>query len=210
MVLPPRAKRPALRSASTDSFTASQPTPSWPKNFWSSAASTAWMRWREMRETETQDCRRRARRPLSCASRSRWRMSAVTPGLSRASAATSRRAGRPAQAHTASSNSTATPTIAILRSRRKPALSWHTMEPPPPLPRGDSLDFSLSEEQQLLKQSVREFAEKELAPHSRQWDEKQEFPREVFTHLGEMGLMGAVFPPEYGGAGLSTLDYAIV
>jgi alkylation response protein AidB-like acyl-CoA dehydrogenase len=72
------------------------------------------------------------------------------------------------------------------------------------------LDFSLSEEQQLLKQSVRDFAEKELAPHSRQWDEKQEFPREVFTKLGEMGLMGAVFPHDYGGAGLSTLDYAVV
>ena len=72
------------------------------------------------------------------------------------------------------------------------------------------MDFSLSEEQQLLKQSVRDFAEKELAPHSREWDEKQEFPREVFTKLGEMGLMGAVFPHDYGGAGLATLDYAIV
>jgi alkylation response protein AidB-like acyl-CoA dehydrogenase len=71
------------------------------------------------------------------------------------------------------------------------------------------LDFSLSEEQQLLKQSVRDFAERELAPHAREWDEKQEFPREVFTRLGDMGLMGAVFPAEYGGAGLGTLDYAI-
>jgi alkylation response protein AidB-like acyl-CoA dehydrogenase len=71
------------------------------------------------------------------------------------------------------------------------------------------LDFSLNEEQQLLKRSVREFAESELLPHAREWDEKQEFPREVFTRLGDMGLMGAVFPPEYGGAGLSTLEYAI-
>jgi alkylation response protein AidB-like acyl-CoA dehydrogenase len=72
------------------------------------------------------------------------------------------------------------------------------------------LDFSLSEEQTLLKQSVRDFAEAELKPHAREWDEKQEFPREIFTKLGEMGLMGAVWPQEYGGAGLSTLDYAIV
>jgi alkylation response protein AidB-like acyl-CoA dehydrogenase len=72
------------------------------------------------------------------------------------------------------------------------------------------LDFSLSEEQKLLKQTVREFAEAELAPHAREWDEKQEFPREVFTKLGELGLMGVVWPAEYGGAGLSTLDYAIV
>ena len=71
------------------------------------------------------------------------------------------------------------------------------------------MDFSLSEEQQLLKKTVRDFAESELAPHSREWDEKQEFPREVFTRLGELGLMGAVWPAEYGGAGLSTLDYAV-
>jgi len=72
------------------------------------------------------------------------------------------------------------------------------------------LDFSLSEEQQLLKNTVREFAESELRPHSREWDERQEFPREVFAKLGEMGLMGVVWPPEYGGAGMTTLDYAVV
>ncbi|MBI3931995.1 MAG: acyl-CoA dehydrogenase family protein [Acidobacteria bacterium] len=72
------------------------------------------------------------------------------------------------------------------------------------------MDFSLSEEQKLLKKTVREFAESELAPHSREWDEKQEFPREVFAKLGEMGLMGVVWPAEYGGSGMSTLDYAIV
>ncbi len=72
------------------------------------------------------------------------------------------------------------------------------------------MDFSLNEEQRLLKQTVRDFAEKEIAPHAREWDEKQEFPREVFTKLGELGLMGVVWPTEYGGAGLETLDYAIV
>ncbi len=72
------------------------------------------------------------------------------------------------------------------------------------------MDFSLSDEQQLLRKTVRDFAEAELRPHAREWDEKQAFPREVFTKLGEMGLMGAVWPPEYGGAGLSTLDYALV
>jgi alkylation response protein AidB-like acyl-CoA dehydrogenase len=72
------------------------------------------------------------------------------------------------------------------------------------------LDFSLTEEQQLLKKTVREFAEAEIAPHAREWDEKQEFPREVFAKLGELGLMGVVWPAEYGGSGMSTLDYAIV
>ncbi|HEY8151722.1 MAG TPA: acyl-CoA dehydrogenase [Vicinamibacteria bacterium] len=72
------------------------------------------------------------------------------------------------------------------------------------------MDLSLSEEQQLLKKTVREFAEAEIGPHAREWDEKQEFPREVFTKLGELGLMGVVWPAEYGGSGMSTLDYAIV
>jgi alkylation response protein AidB-like acyl-CoA dehydrogenase len=72
------------------------------------------------------------------------------------------------------------------------------------------LDFSLSEEQKLLKKTVREFAEAELLPHSREWDEQQDFPREVFTKLGELGLMGVAWPPEYGGAGMSTLDWAVV
>jgi hypothetical protein len=72
------------------------------------------------------------------------------------------------------------------------------------------LDFSLSEEQQLLKTTVREFAEAEIRPHSREWDERQEFPRELFGKLGELGLMGVVWPAEYGGSGMSTLDYALV
>jgi alkylation response protein AidB-like acyl-CoA dehydrogenase len=72
------------------------------------------------------------------------------------------------------------------------------------------LEFELSEEQELLKKTVREFAESELRSHSREWDEKQEFPREVFAKLGALGLMGVVWPAEYGGSGLTTLDYAIV
>jgi len=73
-----------------------------------------------------------------------------------------------------------------------------------------ALDFDLSEEQQLLRKTVREFAEEQLAPHSREWDEKQEFPREVFARLGALGLMGVCWPVEYGGAAMSTLDWAIV
>jgi hypothetical protein len=78
------------------------------------------------------------------------------------------------------------------------------------LTRDVDLDFTLTEEQQLLKQTVREFAEREIAPHAREWDERQEFPRDLFTRAGELGLMGAVWPVAYGGAGLSTLEYAIV
>ena len=58
------------------------------------------------------------------------------------------------------------------------------------------MDFELNEEQLLLRKTVREFAEAELAPHSREWDEKQEFPREVFGRLGELGLAGLLLEGE--------------
>ncbi|MGD8895128.1 MAG: acyl-CoA dehydrogenase [Acidobacteriota bacterium] len=77
-------------------------------------------------------------------------------------------------------------------------------------PREAALDFDLNEEQQLLRKTVRDFAEKELGPHSREWDEQQQFPREVFAKLAELGLMGVCWPAEYGGAGLGTLDWALV
>jgi alkylation response protein AidB-like acyl-CoA dehydrogenase len=72
------------------------------------------------------------------------------------------------------------------------------------------MDFELNAEQSQLRRTVRGFAEKELAPHSREWDERQEFPREVFSKLGELGLAGCCWPEQYGGSGLSTLDWAIV
>ena len=72
------------------------------------------------------------------------------------------------------------------------------------------MDFELTEEQKLTRQTVREFAEKEIAPRAREFDETQEFPREVMRKLGDMGMLGVVFPPEYGGAGLKVLDYALI
>jgi alkylation response protein AidB-like acyl-CoA dehydrogenase len=72
------------------------------------------------------------------------------------------------------------------------------------------VDFALTEEQQLLRKTVREFAEAELRPHAREWDEKQEFPREVFDKLGELGLMGATWPHEYGGHELGTVDWVVI
>jgi alkylation response protein AidB-like acyl-CoA dehydrogenase len=72
------------------------------------------------------------------------------------------------------------------------------------------LDFQLSEEQQLLRKTVRDFAEDRIGPHSRQWDEAQAFPREIFVQLGELGLMGVCWPEELGGAGLGTLEWILV
>src|SRR5262245_33227920 len=72
------------------------------------------------------------------------------------------------------------------------------------------MDFELSADQRLLKKTVRDFAEKELKAHSREWDETQQFPREIFTKLGELGLLAVVFPEEYGGSRMSTVDYTVV
>ncbi len=72
------------------------------------------------------------------------------------------------------------------------------------------MDFRLSQEQELTRSTVREFAEKEIAPRSRELDECQTFPIDLMRRLGEMGLLGIVFPPEYGGAGLSHVDYALI
>ena len=72
------------------------------------------------------------------------------------------------------------------------------------------MEFQLTEEQELTCRTVREFAEKEIAPLSRSLDEAQEFPRALMQKLGDMGLLGIFFPPEYGGAGLNYTDYALV
>jgi alkylation response protein AidB-like acyl-CoA dehydrogenase len=59
-------------------------------------------------------------------------------------------------------------------------------------------------------QTLRDFCEAEIRPHVMRWDEAQEFPREVFRKLGELGFLGAIFPEEYGGAALSYMDYAAI
>src|SRR3981189_832368 len=72
------------------------------------------------------------------------------------------------------------------------------------------VDFSLTDEQQQLRRSVREFAEAEIAPHVMEWDEASCFPSELIPKLGEMGLLGVIFPEEYGGAGLGYVEYMTV
>jgi alkylation response protein AidB-like acyl-CoA dehydrogenase len=73
--------------------------------------------------------------------------------------------------------------------------------------RGAVLDFQLNDEQLQLKKSVREFAEREIAPNVMKWDEAGEFPLETVKHLGQLGLLGTIFPPEYGGAGMGYVEY---
>ena len=66
------------------------------------------------------------------------------------------------------------------------------------------------EKQQEIKDSVREFAEAEIAPHVMEWDETQHFPVELQPKLAELGLMGVFFPEEYGGAGMGYIEYATI
>jgi alkylation response protein AidB-like acyl-CoA dehydrogenase len=71
------------------------------------------------------------------------------------------------------------------------------------------MNFELTKEQQMIKEMVREFAEKEIAPNAAKWDEEAYFPIEVFKKMGELGLLGIPFPEKYGGSGGDTLSYAI-
>ena len=69
--------------------------------------------------------------------------------------------------------------------------------------------FVLTEEQEQLRKAVREFAVREIAPNIMTWDEASTFPLAVIKQMGALGLLGILFPPEYGGAGLGYVDYAL-
>src|ERR1700750_1043374 len=71
------------------------------------------------------------------------------------------------------------------------------------------MNFDLSDEQRLLRDTVREFARAEIAPVAGELDRTKSFPYEIVKQLGGLGLMGIPFPPEYGGGGADTLSYAI-
>src|SRR5438094_1263618 len=71
------------------------------------------------------------------------------------------------------------------------------------------MDFRPTEEQVLLRRSVREFAETEIRPHVREWDQDQHFPIELMPKLAALGLLGIQFPEQYGGAAMSAIDYCI-
>ncbi len=71
------------------------------------------------------------------------------------------------------------------------------------------MDFQLSDEQLQLKKSVREFSEREILPNVMTWDEASQFPLATIKELGKLGLMGTIFPAEYGGAGMGYVEYVI-
>jgi alkylation response protein AidB-like acyl-CoA dehydrogenase len=69
---------------------------------------------------------------------------------------------------------------------------------------------AVSAERQAILQTLRDFLDAEVRPNVMRWDEAQEFPRDVFRKLGELGFLGVLFPEEYGGAGLSYMDYQAI
>jgi alkylation response protein AidB-like acyl-CoA dehydrogenase len=71
------------------------------------------------------------------------------------------------------------------------------------------MDFRLTEDQELLRRSVREFAEREIRPHVMAWDEAQHFPEALLPQLAALGLTGIQFPERYGGAAMSSVDYCL-
>ena len=69
------------------------------------------------------------------------------------------------------------------------------------------MNFQPTENQQMIAQTVRDFAERHIRPGLMDWDERQYFPVEIFRQMGELGLMGVLVPEQYGGAGLSYFEY---
>lgn len=74
---------------------------------------------------------------------------------------------------------------------------------------GENTMFGLTPEQEQLRKEIRTFAEREIAPHVMEWDEKSLFPHAVVKKLGEMGLMGVIFPESLGGAGMGYVEYVL-
>src|SRR6478672_8623743 len=71
------------------------------------------------------------------------------------------------------------------------------------------MDFDLPDEHELIRRTVRDFAEAEVAPVAEELDRTKSFPYEIVKKLGGLGLMGIPFPEEYGGGGADTLSYAL-
>ena len=69
------------------------------------------------------------------------------------------------------------------------------------------MNFELNENQLMIQQMIRDFAEKEIKPYLLDWDEKETFPVETMKKLGELGLLGIYIPEEYGGSGFSYFEY---
>ena len=72
------------------------------------------------------------------------------------------------------------------------------------------MNFQQSDTTKHVAESARDFAQQYIKPFVMEWDEKQEFPVQVFKEMGKLGLMGVLVPEKYGGAGLSYFEYSVI
>jgi butyryl-CoA dehydrogenase len=72
------------------------------------------------------------------------------------------------------------------------------------------MDFALTQEQELIRASAREFVDREVVPHAREWDRAEEMDRSIVAKLAEIGFLGSALPSAYGGMGLDTVSYCLV
>jgi alkylation response protein AidB-like acyl-CoA dehydrogenase len=72
------------------------------------------------------------------------------------------------------------------------------------------MDFALTDEQQLIRDSARAFVDREIVPHAREWDRAEEIDRGIVAKLAEVGFLAAKLPEAYGGGGLDTVSYALI
>ncbi len=71
------------------------------------------------------------------------------------------------------------------------------------------MEFELNDDQRILQRTVRDFCAREIIPHARRWDEEEKLPMELIPKLAELGLLGMCHPEEYGGSGMSMMDYVV-
>ncbi|MGH2447007.1 MAG: acyl-CoA dehydrogenase family protein, partial [Chloroflexota bacterium] len=71
------------------------------------------------------------------------------------------------------------------------------------------MDFQLSDEQRMIRDLARDFAQREIAPQAQYFDKHEEFPYKIVAQMAELGFMGLPIPEDYGGAGSDTLTYAL-
>src|SRR6478672_3961880 len=72
------------------------------------------------------------------------------------------------------------------------------------------MDFELSDEQQLIRRTAREFCDSEIAPYAAEWDRTETIDRGIVAKLAELGFLAAALPEEHGGMGLDLVSYALV
>ena len=71
------------------------------------------------------------------------------------------------------------------------------------------VDFEFTQEQLMVRDLARSFAQKDVAPHAHAWDQESRYPAEAVRKMGELGLMGVAIPPEWDGAGFDTISYVL-